>query len=54
VSTLPGWVVVGAAAAVLLTVLSLGALLEHRRWAVPPELGRITATSALLAAALLL
>ena len=54
VTALPGWLVVGAAAAVLLAVVSLGALLEHKAWAVPLELGRVTATCALLAAALLL
>ena len=54
VSALPGWLTLGAAAAVLLAVLSLGGLLERKQWALPLELGRVTATCALLAAALLL
>ena len=47
---LPRPIVLGAALAVLLSVLSFGALLEHKRWAFPLEVSRLGLTVALLAA----
>ncbi|MET0343622.1 MAG: sterol desaturase family protein [Polyangiales bacterium] len=51
---LPHWLLGSASAAVVLGVLSLGGLMEHKRWAPSLELGRVAASCALLGAALLL
>jgi len=46
---LPMVLVAGGAAALLLAMLSFGALLERRRWALPVELARLAGTAGLAA-----
>ena len=49
-AALPGWFVAASAICIVAGLLSVGALLEQRRWSAPLELARLTATILVLAA----